>query len=422
MKKKNRNPKNKEMGVFYNLPKKVVFCRECFMSNQRPNMQPEHYNDDNKTTTKFTKDLCDACKWNSEKKDIDWKEREHKLRKLLDKYRSRNGSYDVVVPGSGGKDSFYTWHILKKKYNMNPITCTFAPHIYTKWGNKNLYNWIDSGCSNYLFTSDNRVHRMITRLATEKLFHPFQPWVLGQKNYPVKFAAMMKIPFIMYGENPAEYGNPHDIYDDNMNKEWFVCDNQDEIIIGGYEIKKLKKDLKLSNAELEPYVPITSKGYDEANIKYSPLSYFIPWHPQGNYYYTVENSKNFTLSDDRSTGTYTRYSSIDDKMDDLYYYTCFIKFGLGKVHYDVAVEIRNGDITKEEGKKLIRKYNGEYPKRWMKELCDYLSINPNESPEIKNIIKDTRFDETKFNALADKARSPHLWKLEKNKWKLKNSL
>ena len=39
-------------------------------------------------------------------------------------------------------------------------------------------------------------------------------------------------------------------------------------------------------------------------------------------------------------------------MDDLYYYTCFIKFGLGKVHYDVAVEIRNGDITKEEGKNL----------------------------------------------------------------------
>ena len=58
----------------------------------------------------------------------------------------------------------------------------------------------------------------------------------------------------------------------------------------------------------------------------------------------------------------------------------------------------------------------------MKELCDYLSINPNESPEIKNIIKDARFDETKFNALAYKARSPHLWKLEKNKWKLKNSL
>ncbi len=43
----------KNSDIFYNLPKEVIFCRECLMSNQRPNMQPEHYNDDKKTTTKF---------------------------------------------------------------------------------------------------------------------------------------------------------------------------------------------------------------------------------------------------------------------------------------------------------------------------------------------------------------------------------
>ena len=408
--------------VFYGLPKKVVFCKECLMSNQRPNMMPEHYNQDIKTTTKFKDDLCDACRWNKKKKDIDWEEREFELCELLNKYRSRNGSYDVVVPGSGGKDSFYVWHMLKYKYKMNPITCTFAPHIYTKWGNKNLYNWINSGCSNYLFTSDNRVHRMITRIATEKLFHPFQGWVLGQKNFPVKFAAMIKIPFIMYGENPAEYGNPHDLYSDDMNKEWFVCDDQKQIFIAGYPIEELRNKLKLSKAELEPYVPITSKKYSEANIKYSTFSYFKPWHPQGNYYYTVENSPAFSLSEERSTGTYTKYSSIDDKMDDLYYYTTYIKFGLGKVHYDVAVEIRNGDITREEGKKLIREYNGEHPKRWMKELCEYLSINSNESPEFRNLIKDPSFDEKKLLQLADKFKSPHLWTISNNKSKLINTL
>ena len=83
---------------------------------------------------------------------------------------------------------------------MNPITCTFAPHIYTSWGQKNLQNWIDAGFSNYLFTADNRVHRIVTRLALENLFHPFQPWILGQKNFPVKFASLIKIPFIFYGE------------------------------------------------------------------------------------------------------------------------------------------------------------------------------------------------------------------------------
>ena len=73
---------------------------------------------------------------------------------------------------------------------------------------------------------------------------------------------------------------------------------------------------------------------------------------------------------------------------------------------DVAQEIRSGDITIEEGKKLIRKYNGEYPKRWIKELCEYLSINPNESPELKNIIKDTKDYQNKE------------WSEEKNKNKI----
>ena len=90
------------------------------------------------------------------------------------------------------------------------------------------------------------------------------------------------------------------------------------------------------------------------------------------------------------------------------------------MHYDLAQEIRCGDITKEEGIKLINNYNGEYPKRWMKELCEYLSITPNESPKIRNLVKDPWFDEKHFNNLCDKFRSPHLWgKDVDGKWKLK---
>ena len=122
------------MKTFYNLPEKIIYCKNCLMSNQRPNMCSEHYNtvEQKKTTIKFHDDICDACRFNDQKKEIDWEKRENDLKRLLDKYRSKDGSYDVIVPGSGGKDSFYAAHILKK-YNMNPLTCTFAPNIYTEW-------------------------------------------------------------------------------------------------------------------------------------------------------------------------------------------------------------------------------------------------------------------------------------------------
>mgnify|MGYP006105085891 FL=1 len=407
------------MSTFFNLPEKIIYCKKCLMSNQRPNMCSEHYNtsEQNKDTTKFHDEICDACKYSEQKKEIDWEERENKFKILLDKYRSRNGSYDVVVPGSGGKDSFYAAHVLKYKYKMNPITCTFAPNIYTKWGYANFTNWIDSGFSNYKFTADGEIHRLITRLAIENILHPFQPWILGQKNYPTKFAIMTKIPLIVYGDNPAEYGNPNADLTDDMNMEWFSCKDQNEIYISGYPIKKLKKDLDLTNAQLEPYVPVTEKEFKNQKLKYVSLSYFTNWHPQHNYYYTIENSNNFQTSGERNCGTYTTNSGLDDKIDDLHYYTTFIKFGLGRVHYDAAQEIRSGDITIEEGKELIKKYNGEFPDRWFDDISKYLTINPNKFPKIQNFFTEYNFNKDYFMSICDKFRSPHLWKKENNIYK-----
>ena len=114
-------------------------------------------------------------------REIDWEERERELLILCDKYRSRNGNYDCLVPGSGGKDSFYASHILKYKYNMNPLTVTWAPNMYTDWGWSNFQAWIHSGMDNYLMTPNGRTHRLLTRLAVDKLLHPFQPFILGQK-------------------------------------------------------------------------------------------------------------------------------------------------------------------------------------------------------------------------------------------------
>ena len=72
------------------------------------------------------------------KNKIDWSKREKQLEELCKSYRSKKGNYDCVIPGSGGKDSAYTAHILKYKYKMNPLTVTWAPHAYTDIGWKKL--------------------------------------------------------------------------------------------------------------------------------------------------------------------------------------------------------------------------------------------------------------------------------------------
>ena len=67
--------------------------------------------------------ICSACRFNEAKWDgtIDWAKREKELIKLLDKYRSKDGSHDVLVPGSGGKDSVFASHVLNSILDRSSI-------------------------------------------------------------------------------------------------------------------------------------------------------------------------------------------------------------------------------------------------------------------------------------------------------------
>ena len=120
-------------------------------------------------------------------------------------------------------------------------------------------------------------------------------------------------------------------------------------------------------------------------------------------------------------GTYTKYASIDDKMEDFNYYTLGIKFGLGWTSYIASWEIRDGDITREEGLALSKKYDLEFPKRFSQDLYNYVSISKEEYPEAYQNFEQPLFDEKYFLDLHDRFRSPHLWKKENDKWFLRHT-
>jgi len=413
-------------SVLYGLPSEVKYCKRCVISNQRPNSTIEYKNTkrEKKTTINFDEDgVCDACNYADKKnKQIPWGEREQNLRELCDRHRKHDGSYDCIVPGSGGKDSFYASHILKHKYGMHPLTVTWSPHIYTDWGWQNFQKWIHAGHDNYLLTPNGRVHRILTRVATELLLHPFQPFFLGQKSIAPKLAIKFGIPLVFYGENEAEYGNPINSAESySQDKKYFSGISKADIKISGLSIDELKNTFNFEDNDLAPYMPADENLLQENKVESHYLGYYLKWHPQSCYYYAVEHG-GFEASPERTPGTYSKYNSIDDKIDDLHYFTTGVKFGIGRASYDASQEIRSGDITREEGVSLVRKFDHEYPSRFEKELLSYLSI-PNEifTHESRAFEMPTINSEY-FLALADNFRSPHLWVYEGGNWRLRNPL
>ena len=75
------------------------------------------------------------------------------------------------------------------------------------------------------------------------------------------------------------------------------------------------------------------------------------------FYFAVENG-GFTASPEHTIGTYSKYNSIDDKIDDFHYYTTFIKFGIGRATYDASQEVRSGDLEKKP--LLNKRYDGKF--------------------------------------------------------------
>jgi N-acetyl sugar amidotransferase len=415
-----------QLEAKYGLPKHVEFCTKCVISNQRPNsaLEYEHTKESKKKTIHFDENgVCDACRAVEQKnKTIDWNERELELKELCDRHRSTDGSYDCLVPGSGGKDSFFQAHILKYKYGMHPLTVTWAPHVYTEWGWNNFQAWIHAGFDNFLCTPNGRVHRLLTRLAVENLFHPFQPFIFGQKSLGPKMSILHKIPLIFYGENEAEYGNP--IADTSSAKrDWsyFTAADKNKVYLGGASVHELKKYYGLDDNDLQPYYPANPELIESNKVEVHYLGYYLKWHPQECYYYAVENG-GFQASPERTPGTYSKYNSIDDRIDDFHYHTTFIKFGIGRATYDAAQEIRNEEITRDEGVALVKKFDGEFPDRFADEIFKYLSISEKEFPIASRMFEQPIMNKDYYMNLADKFRSPHLWKLENGIWKLRHTV
>ena len=187
--KKNYLRKPMEMQL-QSLPENVRFCTRCVNSNQRPRIGFDE------------EGVCSACNYADTKRtQIDWIARKDELEETCDKYRRNDGWWDILVPGSGGKDSAFVAHLLKEEYGMNPLCVTWAPFQYTEIGRDNFHSFVDSGFTTITGYANGTVHRKLARLAFEEVGDNFLPFIWGQHSFVYHMALRYDINLIFYGEH-----------------------------------------------------------------------------------------------------------------------------------------------------------------------------------------------------------------------------
>ena len=365
----------------------INFCKTCIMPDTRPRIV---FNSDG---------ICNACLNLKLKNKIDWAKRKKLFDKLIKKIKMErsHGQYDCIVPWSGGKDSTSIALKLKHEHGLNPLLVTFSPLIKNECGIHNRTLMHKNGFDSILIDVNEIVASKLSKRFFLERGNPKVAWDAGINSAPVRIALNYKIPYIFYAEHgESEYGGLV------LSKKSTKKRDLREVIehqIGDYPENWVSDEITLS--DLNPYIYSNENQLKKLNIYY--FSYFFRWSMLDNWHYVKKKLPDFqTDPDGRTEGTFTNFDSLDDKIDSLYYYMQYIKFGFGRATRDACRMIQNNQLTRDEAIKLARKFDHEFPKKYFKTVLKYLDIS-----------------EFEFEEIVNKHRNQEIWKTnKKNKWEL----
>ena len=366
--------------------RKIIYCRKCIMPNTRPRVMFD------------SEGICNACRNAEEKTKIDWNSRKKEFFELIEKYKSPKGYWDCIVPWSGGKDSSTIAYKLKFEFGMNPLLVTLSPVLPNETGMKNRESLIRLGFDHLYFRPNQKVHRLLSKRFFIERGNPKVAWDAGINAIPAQVAAKFDIPLIFYAEHgESEYGG-RVLNDDSKKLRDFT-----EIIehqVGDDPHNWIDDDIDIK--DLNTYLYPEAEEVRKKGIKAFYFSYFFKWSMLENYNFIKTKFQFNTCSQGRTEGTFTNFDSLDDKMDGLYYYMQYIKFGFGRAVRDSCRMIQNEQMSRDEALRLARDYDGEFPKKNIDEVLDYLDLTKTELFEI-----------------IDQHRNSEIWTNNRGSWKIR---
>lgn len=341
--------------------KDVFWCKNCLNMSTRPRIEFDE------------RGWCNACQWMEEKETLNWDAREDELKQILEKYRSKTGGFDCVVPVSGGKDGAYVAYNLKHKYGMHPLTVTVRPPLSLEVGNKNLERFIEKGYDHILVSPNSEIMRALNRAGFKEMGSPYFGWLVAIFSTVIRVALAHNISLIFYGEDgEVEYGGSTE----NKNISLFDMDYMKRSYFeGGYE--KVIKNTNYTEQQLYYWGFPKKEEISGKDLYLTHWGYFEKWDPYRNYLKAKEHY-GLDESNQSNSGTFTNFAQNDQALYALHTYLMYLKFGFGRATQDAGIEIRRGAMTREQAVNLVRLYDGHYPEEYMDIYLDYYQMSQEE--------------------------------------------
>lgn len=365
----------------------MKYCKKCVIPDTRPHIELD------------SSGVCNACRANATKKNIDWTSREKAFRSVVKNAQERASGYDCLIPVSGGKDS--TWQVIQcLEYGLRPLAVTWKTPARTELGTLNLENLIRLGVDHIDYQISPKLEAKFMWKTLDRFGSTAIPMHMAMFNIPLNLAVKLDIPLVVWGENSAfEYGGTEE--------EWtgFKLD--------GTWLKKFGVthgttamdwvDSEMSAKDLSAYFGPTDRELEEKRIQAIFMGYYFEWDPEKNLRIALNHG--FKISESGPKTGYYNYASIDCDFIAIHHYLKWYKFGITRLFDNLAVEIRNGRITREQAVEAIREAGAQVPLEDIQKFCQFVGKSEND-----------------FFQLIEKFRNLDIWKKNDGVFKIKEFL
>lgn len=347
------------------------YCQNCVLPDTRPGIR---IGDDG---------ICNACTGHSLKSTtIDWQARATELAEIVDWAKSRNAAYDCIVPVSGGKDSM--WQVAKAlEMGLRVLAVTWKTPGRTPLGQQNLDALIRLGVDHHDVSINPRTEAAFMLKTLRETGSSAVPMHLAIFAIPMRMAAQLTVPLILWGESPImEYGGDDENTDLNkLNHAWM----QRHGILQGRTAESWA-DEDLPPADLAPYIPPAEEALDKADIKSIFLGYYMPWDPAESLRVAAENGFQ-RRAEGPKLGLYD-YADIDCDFISIHHWFKWVKFGCTRLFDNLSLEIRNGRLTRAEAINVIGELGDQRPTEDIEKACAFMGISIEEFAEIEESFRN----------------------------------
>jgi N-acetyl sugar amidotransferase len=329
------------------------------------------------------------------------------LHELADEYRN-TGNYDIVIPVSGGKDSYFQTHIAVHELKLKPLLVTYHGNNYLPEGEYNLSRMRDVfDCDHIIFRPSTdvliKMNRIGFRLQGDMNWHNH----CGIFTTPIQVAVRYNVPLMMWGEQG--YMETAGMYSYNDFIE-FTAKCRLEHGLRGYDwydftdegLEKLgRPELKegLSAKDLLWAQYPSDDEIDRVGVRGIYLSNYVNWDAN-EHVKLVIGKYGWLPAQQPFERTYRNFSNLDDMHENgIHDYLKFIKLGYGRASDHASKDIRSGKMTRDIGIAMVRKYDHVKPRRDLDRWLKYVNMTEQE-----------------FDRICDTFRDKRVWRIENNQW------